>query len=128
MIQVTESPINPSEIYGKMNTTNSGSVVFHFGVVKPVAGGKKTSGIIFCPTDTGKLEKEIAGIEKAMRDKWPVNDVLLIRRVGTLSIGDIIMLAAVAAETREAAFDACRHAVESFKKIKNITKQELFED
>ena len=124
MIELTQNPIDPSTIYKRMNTADSGSVVVHFGVVKPVAQGKKTGGIAFAPKDG--LEDEIAEIEKQMRQKWPVNDVLLIRRVGTLSIGDIILAAAVAAETRGAAFDACRFAVESFKKLKQIDKKELF--
>jgi molybdopterin synthase catalytic subunit len=125
MIELTQKPIDPSTIYKRINTAGSGSVVVHFGVVKPVAQGKKTGGIAFVPKDG--LEEEIGEIEKQMREKFSINDVLLIRRVGTLSIGDIILAAAVAAETRGAAFDACRHAVESFKKLKRVQKQELFE-
>lgn len=125
MFEITRDPINSARVYERINTADSGSVVVHFGVVKPVAQGKKTGGIKFAPKDG--LENEIAGIEKQLREMWPVNDVLLIRRVGALSIGDIILVAAVAAETRGAAFDACRHAVESFKKLKSIHKEELFE-
>ncbi|RJP26221.1 MAG: molybdenum cofactor biosynthesis protein MoaE [Candidatus Abyssobacteria bacterium SURF_5] len=125
MIEVTQNPIDPASVYKRINTAGSGSVVVHFGVVKPVAQGKKTGGIKFAPKEG--LKDEIAEIEKQMREKWPIDDVLLIRRVGNLTIGDIILAAAVAAETRGAAFDACRHAVESFKKLKQINKQELFE-
>jgi molybdopterin synthase catalytic subunit len=125
MIEVTENPIDASSIYERINTAGSGSAVVHFGVVKPVAGGKKTGGIRFAPD--GDLEGEMASIEQQIRDKWPVNDVLLIRRMGQLVVGDIILVAAVAAETRGAAFDGCRFAVESFKKLKNIHKEELFE-
>jgi molybdopterin synthase catalytic subunit len=125
LIEVTESPINPGAIYERLKTEDAGSVVFHFGVVKPLVEGKKTGGIEFAPN--GDLEGEIAEIEKQMREKFSINDVLLIRRVGALSIGDIILAAAVAAETRGAAFDACRYAVESFKKLKRVKKEELFE-
>lgn len=125
MIEVTQKPIDPATIYNRINTAGSGSVVVHFGIVKPVAQGKKTGGIRFAPG--GDLEGEMSSIEQQIRDKWPVNDVLLIRRMGTLAIGDIILAAVVAAETRGAAFDGCRFAVESFKKLKNIQKEELFE-
>jgi molybdopterin synthase catalytic subunit len=125
MIEVTQKPIDPAVIYGRLDIAGSGSVVVHFGVVKPVAGGKKTGGIRFAPD--GDLEGEMASIEQQICHKWPVNDVLLIRRMGTLAVGDIILAAAVAAETRGAAFDACRFAVESFKKLQNIHKEELFE-
>jgi len=124
MIEMTQNPIDPAAIHERVNTAGSGSVVVHFGIVKPVAQGKKTGGIRFAPD--GDLEGEMASIEQQIRDKWPVNDVLLIRRMGTLAVGDIILAAAVAAETRGAAFDGCRFAVESFKKLKNIRKEELF--
>lgn len=125
MVEVTEVPIKPGAIYDRLNTEGTGSVVVHFGVVKPLVEGKKTGGIKFAPN--GDLEGEIAEIEKQMREKFSINDALLIRRVGSLSIGDIILAAAVAAETRGAAFDACRFAVESFKKLKRVKKEELFE-
>jgi len=125
MIEITDKPINPNEIFKKISHKNSGSVVFHFGVVKEAVGGKRTKGIRFAPK--GDLEGELKTLEASLRKNWNVEDVLIIRRMGELHIGDIILLAAVSAEGREDAFAACRGAVEGCKKIKNIAKKELFE-
>ncbi len=125
MIELTENPIDPAGIYARVSHEGAGSVVFHFGVVKPVAQGKPTKGIRFTPQDG--LEEEIRTVETAIRDKWALTDALLVRRVGLLSIGDIIMAVAVSSPDRETAFGACAEVVERFKKLRNVKKEELFE-
>ena len=125
MIEITDKPINPSNVFERLSHKNSGSVVFHFGVVKEAVEGKRTKGIRFAPK--GDLEGELKALEALLRNNWKVEDILIIRRMGELRIGDIILVAAVSAQSREDAFGACRDAVEGCKKIKNISKKELFE-
>lgn len=125
MIELTEKPIEPASVYERLSRDGAGSVVVHFGVVKPVVSDRRTRGIRFAAQ--GDLLDEIQSIEAELRNKWGVTGVLLIRRVGELSIGEIILVAAVAAPDREAAFAACRDAVERFKKLKRVQKEELFE-
>jgi len=126
MIELTEKPIDPAAVYERLSRESAGSVLLHVGVVKPVAQGKSTKGIRFTPQKG--LEEEIQTIESAIREEWDLADVLLVRRVGTLSIGEIILVAAISAADRESAFGACREAVERFKKLKKVKKEELFEE
>ncbi|MBI5114844.1 molybdenum cofactor biosynthesis protein MoaE [Candidatus Poribacteria bacterium] len=126
MIELTDEPIDPRAVYERISHEGAGSVVVHFGVVKPVTQGKRTRGIRFTPQ--ADLKEEIRSIETALREKWTLVDVLLIRRVGALSIGDIILAAAVSSPDRDTAFGACSEAVERFKKLKNVKKEELFEN
>ncbi len=125
MIELTEKAIDPKGIYERIFKDGAGSVVVHFGVVKPVVSDRRTRGIRFAPK--GDMEGEIRSIEAELRKKWGITDALLIRRVGELSIGDLILVAAVSAPDREAAFGACHDAVERFKKLKCVQKEELFE-
>ena len=125
MIEITDKPISPSNVFERLSHKNSGSVVFHIGVVKESVEGKRTSGIRFAPN--GDLEGELKTLEATLRQKWNLEDVLIIRRMGELHIGDIILVAAVSAQNRGDAFGACRDAVEGCKKMKNISKKELFE-
>ena len=125
MIEITKMHIDPTTIYKRISKNGSGSVVVHFGVVKPLADGKPTKGIQFAPK--GDLEGEMLLVEKELREKWDINDALFIRRMGNLLIGDIILVAAISSSGREAAFGACRDAIEKFKKLKCINKTELFE-
>ncbi|GAB4332104.1 MAG: molybdenum cofactor biosynthesis protein MoaE [Candidatus Abyssubacteria bacterium] len=125
MIEVTEHPIDSRDIYERISHEGSGSVVVHFGVVKPVVSGRATRGIRFSARPG--LKDEVRSIESRLRKRWTLTDVLLVRRVGELSIGDIILAAAVSAPERGPAFEACREAVESFKKLERMQKEELFE-
>ena len=124
MVELTDTPIEPMRIFQRLSNQDAGSVVVHFGLVKPVAEERRTRGIRFAPD--GDLMNELRALEAELRARWEVTDVLLVRRMGELPVGEIILAAAVAAPGREAAFGACRDAVEGFKKMKHLRKQELF--
>ena len=126
MIEVTDKPIEASAIFERMARDGSGSVVIHVGVVKPVVEGNDTAGIKFAPD--GDLEGEMREIEGKIRAKHELTDFLLVRRMGELAVGDVIMVAAASAPGRDAAFGACRDAVEENKKMKRVKKEELFQD
>ncbi len=124
MIEVTDQDLDASRVFERLSRGGAGSVVVHTGIVKPVVNGRPTKGIRFSAGD--ELELELKTLEAALRENWAVSDVLIIRRVGDLRIGDIILIAAIVAENREASFGACREAVERLKKLENIQKEELF--
>ena len=126
MILITDKPINAATIFDRLRKEYSGSIVIHDAVVKNSEAGKQTGGILF--QLDGNAEEEMRGLEKYLREKWPVEDVLLIRRIGKLSPGEVISVAAASAEHREAAFNLCQEAVERFKKMKCLKKSELFQE
>ncbi len=75
---------------------------------------------------TAGTEREMAGIAAELQDKWHIEDVLLIRRVGCLGVGDIISLVAVSSPNSEDAFASCRHGITLMKKMTTIVKREIF--
>jgi molybdopterin synthase catalytic subunit len=125
MIQVTDNPIEEGKIYEQLSREGVGSVVVHFGIVKPVIEDRKTKGIRLTPD--GDLEAELKNIEGQLRGKWDIVDVLLIRRIGELLVGETILAAAVSAASKDAAFGACEEAVETLKKKRALRKEELYE-
>ena len=126
MIMVTERPIDVTLVFDYLQKDHAGSVVLHNAVVKKTEAGKPTSGIHF--ERAGETEEELRAIEEALRHKWPVEDVVLIRRIGKLAPGDVISVAAASSEHREAAFELCQEAIERFKKMKCLSKKELFHE
>jgi len=119
---VTTDCINPNEAYYKIQKENVGSVVVHFGVVRERTGNQITQTIEFQPA--GDIESELKSIADSIRDRWQIEDVLIIRRVGVLQVGDIISLVAASAPRREDAFDACRYGVESLKQMRTMKETE----
>jgi molybdopterin synthase catalytic subunit len=127
VVQLIESPIDPSAIYGFIQATYSGSVVLHYAVVKQQAGsGKSTVAIEY--RAAGGTVAELETIAAELKQSGKLEDVLLIRRTGCLVVGDIISLVAVSAPGSEEAFEACKAGISRLKKMKTITKTEKFDE
>jgi molybdopterin synthase catalytic subunit len=125
MVIVAEHPINPSEAYDLIAKARSGSVVLHYAVVKEDAGGGSSTSCIDYQSN-GDVEAELAGISAELRDRFNLEDVLLIRRIGCLDVGEIISLVAASSPNSEDAFEACRFGIGRLKKMSTIRKSELF--
>ena len=125
MIEITDCTINLNAVSDRLKKENSGSIVIHHATVRSTESGKKTNAIRFVVE--GDAEEEMRELERSLRVKWPVEDVLLIRRIGKLAIGEVISVVAASAEHRESAFELCQEAVNCFKKMKTFKKKEIFE-
>ena len=127
MVLITADPINPTEQYFLISAKASGSVVFHYAVVKEQAvTGKATTCIDY--RFSPDAEKELNAIAEEIRQKWQVEDLLIVRRSGCLSVGEIISLVAASSPASEDAFDACRFGISRLKKMHSVVKQEQFDD
>jgi molybdopterin synthase catalytic subunit len=121
---VSDKPIEPDHIYDLVQKQTAGSVVFHFAVVRPTTENKTTNSIEFLAK--GDVNEELCTISQEIRAKWAIEDLLIIRRLGQLNIGDIISLVAVSSSHRQEAFDACHYGVNRLKQMSTITKKETF--
>lgn len=60
-------------------------------------------------------ERGIQHAESEARSRWPLIDVLIIHRIGTIHSGDPIVLVATASEHRRSAFEACDFLMDYLK-------------
>ena len=65
-------------------------------------------------------------LQQTSSRRWKIEDVLLVRRIGMLDIGDIISLIAVSSPDSNDAFEACRYGLGRFKKMMTLKKTERF--
>jgi len=125
VVKISNDPINPSEMYGLIGKKISGSIVLHYAVVKENnAPGRPTSCIGY--RADGDPEEELAGIAAELKERWNLEDVLLVRRTGCLAVGEIISLVAASSPSSEDAFEACRHGISRLKRMATIKKQEMY--
>jgi molybdopterin synthase catalytic subunit len=61
-----------------------------------------------------------------IRAKFPIHCVAIVHRLGRLEIGETSVLIAVSSPHRAAAFDACRYAIDTLKRVVPIWKKEYF--
>lgn len=125
MVMVTEDPINPATVFELVNIKNAGSAVFHYAIVKENTGREKaTTHIDYL--QNGDTDAELEGIAADLKDKWFLEDVLLVRRTGCLKAGEIISLVAASSPNSADAFEACKSGISRLKSMKTIKKQETF--
>ena len=72
----------------------------------------------------GMTEKHLQDICRIAGEKWDILDILLLHRVGKITVGEPIVMVAVWAAHRAPAFDACRSIMEDLKSRAPFWKQE----
>jgi molybdopterin synthase catalytic subunit len=123
---VTETPVDPGKMFEMIGKREAGSVLFHYAVVKSRAGDRTSTGILF--ERGGDMEAEMSGITEDIMGRWNVADVLLVRRIGPLKVGDVISLVAVSSPTSHDAFEACHYGLQRLRKMASLKKTEMFQD
>ena len=119
---LSNNPIDPNKVYDLIKKDTAGSVVFHFAVVRESTENRRTKLIEY--HENGDIEEELRTISDEIRKKWEIEDVLMMRRLGRLNIGDVISLVAVSSLHSEEAFNACSYGVDRLKKMATVNKKE----
>ena len=122
MIEIRREGFSIDEITKKMKNPKIGAITIYLGTVREFPGGL---GLEF--DDDNHAVRKLEEIEKRAIDKFDVEDVAIVHRVGFLGISENILLVAVSAFHREPAFDACRSIIDDIKGLhkswgKEVTK------
>jgi molybdopterin synthase catalytic subunit len=124
MISLISDEIDPATAYTLIDTKGSGSVVFHYAVVKSMAGTDGATSYIDYSANAA-AEAELQQIADDLVKAYTLQDILLIRRTGRLVVGDIISLIAASSPASDDAFEACKQGIARLKKMKTIVKHEV---
>lgn len=111
--------------YNLMRQDNQvdGAIVFFTGLVRDFNQGNNVTGL-FLEHYPGMTEKALNNIVDQAKERWPINQVRLIHRIGQLHLADQIVFVAVSGKHREAAFDACRFIMDYLKNQAPFWKKE----
>ena len=127
MVEITEKPINPQHIINEVKTTGSGCVATYVGLIRDYSRDKWVVSVEYKDTD-GTAKDKLQLIEDEIRQKWPVNSLAIVHRIGKLMVGDINLVIAIAAAHRQEGFAACQYAVDRFKDLMPAHKIETYQD
>ena len=123
MFAIVEDQIDVSKILEYVKDESCGATVFFLGTVRDHNDNTKVSGIYY--EAYKEMAKEmLRKIECELIDKWSVRKFVAIHRVGELKVGEISVITAVCSEHRKEAFEACKYAIDTIKKIAPIWKKE----
>lgn len=127
MFKITDEVITAEDVIQAVEADDAGAIVPFLGTVRNNTGGRKVSYLEY-EAYAPMAEKKMAEIAQEIREKWGLDHVAMIHRVGRLEIGEVSVAVAVASPHRKEAFEACKYAMDRLKQIVPIWKREVWED
>jgi molybdopterin synthase catalytic subunit len=125
--RITRSPISASDLANQLRAGKDGAVVIFEGMVRNHSRGRATLYLEYEAYEPMAIRKmEELGCE--VRQKFAIDGIGMIHRLGRLEIGETSVAIIVSAEHRRAAFEACHYAIDRLKQMVPIWKKEYFAD
>jgi MoaE-MoaD fusion protein len=125
IFQIVRDAIRPQEILETLKRPENGALVVFDGFVRNHFKGQQTLYLEYQAYESMALAK-MREIGTEIRAKFPVHRIAIIHRLGRLEVGETSVLIAVSSAHRAAAFDACRYAIDTLKRVVPIWKKEYF--
>ena len=126
MFRVTERPIHLQELVDFVTDPEAGAIATFIGTTRNNNEGRKVIALDY-EAYPEMAEKELTRLGEEARKKWQICRMAIVHRVGPVQITEPSVMIAVSAAHREAAFAACRFAIEEIKKTVPIWKKEVYE-
>lgn len=123
---VSAVPISVDDAMAAVEAEDCGAVVSFSGVVRDHDGGRGVLRLNYSAHPSA--ERVISEIAAKIAGRYDGVRLWAAHRIGSLSVGDAALVAAVAAAHRGSAFDACRDLVEAVKFRLPVWKEQFFED
>jgi molybdopterin synthase catalytic subunit len=127
LVLLVRDAIVPEMLIRHIRHGEDGAVVTFDGCVRNQSHGRKTLYLEYEAYESMALEK-MREIATSLHGLFAIDCVAIAHRLGRLEIGETSVYIAVSAAHRKAAFEACRHAIDTLKKTVPIWKKEFFED
>jgi molybdopterin synthase catalytic subunit len=128
MIRVQTADFSVPEEYQLISQDNGdGAVVTFVGKVRDFNDGSAVTDLTL-EHYPGMTEAVLNQIEAQARERWPLNHVTIIHRVGRMALGEQIVFIGVTSAHRKAAFAACEFLIDFLKTKAPFWKLEAGEE
>ncbi len=126
-IRIKSTPLSPQDCIDFVGSDNAGGSTVFIGTVRNQTSGKVVIRLAFEAYEPMAIS-EMTKIAQSVQQKWKAEKISIHHRIGTLDIGEIAVVIAVATPHRKAAFEACAYCIDTLKQTVPIWKKEFFED
>ncbi len=127
MFRLIRAPIDVQSLKSSLLQPEDGAAIVFEGVVRNNARGKKVLYLEYHAYEAMALKK-LKEIGESAKQQFAIRDIGIIHRLGHLDHGECSVAIVVTSAHRGPAFDACRYAIDTIKKIVPIWKKEFYED
>lgn len=126
LFEITTEPISVDEVRNRVSNPAVGAVVSFSGIVRGTNAGRKVRYLEY-ETYPEMAELTLAQVADEIKEKWPIEEVAIVHRVGRQEIGETSVVIAIASGHRDGVFEAGRYAIDRIKEIVPVWKKEYFE-
>lgn len=128
MLAIARAPIDVAAVEESVAFAECGAVVTFVGRVRERADdGRAVDGLTYEAHERMALET-FESIAREQREQHGELRIAIVHREGSLNVGEIAVVVAVAAPHRREAFAACAAAIEALKRRAPIWKKERYRD
>lgn len=124
--EITAAPISPERVIEAVKSDRSGCVATYVGLIRDRSEGKAVLAVEYGDSD-GKARERLEAMAREAAERFPVNAIALVHRIGTLKVGEINLVVAVAAAHRTEGFAACQFLIDRFKESLPTQKKETYQ-
>lgn len=125
LARISSEPLDQAAVDAAVAGPEHGAVVLFTGVVRDHDGGQSVTALEYQAHPDAEAFLRTCCEQVAAESGLPV---AAVHRVGHLTIGDLALVAAVAAPHRAEAFTTCAELVERIKREVPIWKRQAFTD
>jgi molybdopterin synthase catalytic subunit len=127
MVELTALPIDVSRLRDSLLRPEDGAVVVFEGVVRDHSRGRRVSFLEYRAYESMALKK-LEEVRALCLERFSIRDVGIVHRIGRLLPAECSVAIAVLSAHRAEAFEACRFAIDTLKRIVPIWKKEFYDD
>ena len=120
---ITEGNFDLATEHNKLKSASVGAIVTFTGTVRDIGGGESIAAMTL-EHYPGMTEAEINKIIDTAKERWPLDGVTVIHRVGRLLPLENIVFVGCASAHRQAAFEAAHYIMDYLKTKAPFWKQE----
>jgi molybdopterin synthase catalytic subunit len=125
--RLSDEPLSLERVVTEVASDDAGAIATFIGTTRVRSRGRVVVRLEY-EAYAGMAEAEMERIAAELKQRHDVLDVAIHHRVGPVEIGETSVVIAVSAPHREAAFAACREAIDTLKQTVPLWKKELYSD
>jgi molybdopterin synthase catalytic subunit/molybdopterin converting factor small subunit len=118
-------PLSLEQVVHEVASDDAGAIATFVGTTRARSRGREVVRLEYEAYE-GMAEAEMERIALALKQRHELVEVAIHHRVGPVEIGETSVVIAVSAPHREAAFTACREAIDTLKQTVPLWKKELY--
>jgi len=127
LVELRDETLDPEAMTAAVRSSGAGAVVTFTGTVRDQSHGRTVRALVY-EVYGAMAQRQMENLAQEARSRWPITDLAIVHRTGTLAVGDVSVVIAVGSPHRAEAFDACEWLIDELKRSVPIWKKEVYTD